>query len=302
MDPLAERLRQQREHLGKTTRELAHETKIREPYIDALERGRYDVLPAVYVRSFIRTLASALEIPPSEVSRLMQETFDEESASSSRLPAYQPPPVKHREQQISFAGAVQAPRLTPLSLIIVGAFILAAGIWWFIIRDPEPISNTLSGDIVDVDAHQTGIAAGDSIILTAIASDTAWLSITMDNARTQQTLLFPDGEYRWSAMKSFVVSIGNSGSVQFLRNGSPLPIFGRSGEAVREVTITRTNVTASNTAYRPPIPVAAKIKPPVTQPLARPKAQIQKKPTASPTRKKIERDLITPAPPQPIRR
>ncbi|MBK6290472.1 MAG: helix-turn-helix domain-containing protein [Ignavibacteria bacterium] len=80
MDPLAERFRRERERLGISIRELALETKIREPYIDALERGRYDVLPAVYVRSFIRTIGTSLQIPADEIKSLMDATFDDEAA------------------------------------------------------------------------------------------------------------------------------------------------------------------------------------------------------------------------------
>ncbi|MBK7185213.1 MAG: helix-turn-helix domain-containing protein [Ignavibacteria bacterium] len=87
MDPLAERFRRERERLGISIRELALETKIREPYIDALERGRYDVLPAVYVRSFIRTIGTSLQIPADEIKSLMDATFDDEGSTSGRLPA-----------------------------------------------------------------------------------------------------------------------------------------------------------------------------------------------------------------------
>ncbi|MBK7033936.1 MAG: DUF4115 domain-containing protein [Ignavibacteria bacterium] len=323
MDPLAERFRRERERLGISIRELALETKIREPYIDALERGRYDVLPAVYVRSFIRTIGVTLQIPAEEIQSLMDATFDDESSTSGRLPAYKPQQPQ-RESQISFSNAAQ--RTTEA---------VAASM-------DKVKSVAQSPDVVDVSSSaDQSIADTDSLILTAIASDTAWISITMDGTRNQQAVLLPEGEYRWSAMEKFVVSLGNAGAIQFFRNGRPLPAFGRSGEAVREIRISRKDVTASNTTFKaPPAPAAKEpvakpavqqatkpvvntaakpVAKPVTKPVAKPVAKPAGKPVAKPTakpavkpvpkkatapvaKKKIERPLITPAPPQPIRR
>ena len=93
MDPLAQRLRSERERQGLSIKDLSVVTKIREPYIDALERGRYDVLPTVYVRSFVRTLAQAMAIPIAEVNKLMDEVFDldGEVHQPERLPRSEPP-------------------------------------------------------------------------------------------------------------------------------------------------------------------------------------------------------------------
>lgn len=364
MDPLAERFRRERERLGISIRELALETKIREPYIDALERGRYDVLPAVYVRSFIRTIGASLQIPAEEVQSMMDATFDDDSGTSGRLPAYKPQQPQ-RESQISFSNAAQrtteavtasmdkmksvaqsplqqaqqaTKKITPLTGALIVVVLLGFGLWWFVFRNSGPDTGIPEPDVVDVTSSgDQSIADTDSLVLTAIASDTAWISITMDGTRNQQAVLLPEGEYRWSAMEKFVVSLGNAGAIQFFRNGRPLPAFGRSGEAVREIRISRKDVTASNTTFKaPPAPAAkepvtkpttqqtakpaatAAAKPaakpiakPVAKPIAKPVAKPVAKPAARPapkkatapaSKKKIERPLITPAPPQPIRR
>ncbi|HLP27082.1 MAG TPA: RodZ domain-containing protein [Candidatus Didemnitutus sp.] len=356
MDPLAERFRRERERLGISIRELALETKIREPYIDALERGRYDVLPAVYVRSFIRTIGITLQIPAEEIQSLMNSTFDEDSDSSSRLPAYKPQ-QQQREPTISFSNAAQRTteavaasmdkvksvaqsplhqaqqatrKISPLAGALILTVLIGLGLWWFAFRDNEPGAGIAGPEVVDVTSSaDNGIADTDSLILTAIASDTAWISITMDGARNQQSVLLPEGEYRWSAMEKFIVSLGNAGAIQFFRNGRPLPAFGRVGEAVREIRITRKDITASNTTFKAPnVPAPKQSTPrPVVQPVAKPVASPTTKPAAKPVVKpvvksttkpavktvtkarqrapaarKIERPLITPAPPQPIRR
>lgn len=359
MNPLAERFRQERERLGISARDLALETKIREPYIEALERGRYDVLPAVYVRSFIRTIGAALHIPPEEVASLMSATFDDENDSASRLPAFKPQ-TQPRDQSVSFSNAAQrtsemvttsvdkiiqvtqsplehaqlfTSRISPVVGAVIILSVLSLGVWWFGFHKSGPDGDPSLIDIVEVGTK-------DSLVLTAIANDTAWISITMDGARTQKVVLLPEEEFRWSAMETFVVSIGNAGAVQFFRNGRPLSLFGKPGEAIREVKITRTSVDASNTAFKAPSPLppkpsastssakpagspspSAAVQKTVAKPLTKPLVNPASKPVAKPAvrtqaksapavvkkpvqaqRRKLERELITPAPPQPIRR
>ena len=362
MDPLSQRFLSERQRRGLSIRELAATTKIREPYIEALERGRYDVLPAVYVRSFIRTLGSALGIPASELASLMASTFDDQQDAGERLPAYQPTPPP-REASISLSQAAQrtsdavvasvekvraatqqpiqqlqdVSARVPRRALIGGGILLAVLLIWFVIRmiDSSSSEDAASENVLQVE-DPTAIAPTDSIILTAIAQDTAWVSITMDGTRSQQVVVLPETDYRWSAMEKFVVSIQNAGAVQFFRNETPLPVFGKAGEAVREVKITRKDVTASNTAYKPPTQQAAPPKPapkPAQAAAAKPKPAVAKKPAPTPKRgaapqrgrrqvakpqrkpqqpvrkpaatrrrQAIEQPIITPAPRQPIRR
>jgi len=171
-----------------------------------------------------------------------------------------------------------------------------------------------------------GVADTDSLTLTASVMDTAWLTITSDGVRTQQLLLVPDGEYSWTATKKFTLSVSNAGGVRFIRNGRSLPLFGGPGEAVRSVTITRTeviNASEKSTAQPAPKPVAPATKPPenkpttakpvVTPQVATKPAATSKpaatKPTASRPTQRVKRSevrsmpIITTAPPRnPIER
>jgi len=305
MDPLAERLRAERERQGRTLRELSAETKIREPFLEALENGRYDVLPAVYVRSFIRTAGAALQIPSKEIVRLMNEVFDvDDEDSGSRLPSSQQPlppkpPVKPPAKiqgTIPGKSPLRMPSLhkaawlgnlfnsstglrSPLSIamIIIACIGIIVFIWAIFLRDASEASQTNPSNadsVLDVDASQAvgvggsgqgSIAATDSIILTAESRDSAWLNITSDDKRTQQVVIVPGGEYKWSAMQRFVLSVSNAGAVTFSRNGEQLKPFGKNGEAVRSVVITRKDVKTSSSVVRPPTkPVPAAPRPQIT--------------------------------------
>jgi hypothetical protein len=172
-------------------------------------------------------------------------------------------------QQIHDASS----RIPRVAVIGIGVALLAVLLWLTLrMFDSSSTQEQASEDVLTV-TEDGSIAPTDSIILTAVAQDTAWVSITMDGTRSQQVVVVPETEYRWSAMEKFVVSIQNAGAVQFFRNEAPLPVFGKAGEAVREVKITRKDVTASNTAYKPPTQQQPPPKP-ATKPAPKPAQQV----------------------------
>lgn len=287
----------ERERQRRTLRELSTETKIREPYLAALEEGRYDVLPTVYMRSFVRTYATALHIPADELKTLIDEVFEHDDgiAAADRFPAHrrqsQPDRPKPQPQQRSTQPSL--PQISPSAIrwLLVGALVLFAGVmgWYFFVRDTTPAttSHTDTTNVVEIDANDATTPAvsasgeeveADSLILTATVSDTAWLNITMDGKRTQQVVVTPGMELRWSAQNKFVLSLGNAGALQFYRNGEQLKPFGKKGDVVRSVVITKTDIISSSTAWR---------------------SSTSTKPATKPA---TERPAITTAPPQRIQR
>ncbi len=282
MDALAQRLRSERERQGLSVRDLAVVTKIREPYIHAVERGAYDVLPAVYVRSFVRTLGTSLGIPSREINDLMEEVFDIEDEAQDRIPRSKPPEPERPDilastvnvagqalssgaQKASQALIQSVDRLKGLGtpsffqdrpraiLWAAGALllvVLVAGGWWLFSGDGNDTAlDGPPGNEIDVGGLVDSLMeeSADSIMLHAEVLDTAWLTITMDGARTQQLTVYPGTEHDWSAAEYFKLSISNAGGIRFTRDGKLLPLFGQRGQAVREVVITRTDVRSSTT-------------------------------------------------------
>lgn len=268
MDQLAQRLQQERLRRGLSIFELSERTKIREPYIQALESGTYNVLPAVYVRSFIRTLGTELGIAPSEITRLIAQCIDSEAgqlAARQRQASDVPPIESQRERRpdpfltfVSEARSQVKQRSAELTTsllrdvrmrrwIAVGLVALSAAGWWYWKDSGNVPAASVPAEIVDV----TGTDEQDSLVLTAVATDTAELTLTIDGSRSFKAMLVPNDEYRWSAMKRFTISnIFNAGALQFSRDGKPLPIYGKRGEVLRELVITRSEITASNSSVR----------------------------------------------------
>ncbi len=341
MDPLATRLRAERERQGLSVRDVSVVTKIREPYIEAIERGRYDVLPAVYVRSFVKTIATSLGIPDAETRRLADEVFEgnEEALRLPRsIPPQQPPPGL--ESTVQKAGEVMSatvakatevvgdqfkrlralrppgfftdrPRfimllalLGAVALVVVFVMLIASG------GEDESTGQSAPDSAAAVTVTDQSSEGGsgsplDSMHLTAEVMDTSWITITMDGMRTQQQVLAPGNEYEWVANEKFVINVTNAGGVRFFRDGEPLPLFGKRGEAVRSVRITRTDVVSSaqtsagQRRISSPTPTPTAQPAPTRTPPPQPRSANRQN-----TRKRNSRPnipIITPAPTRPPR-
>jgi len=278
MDPIAERIKSAREDQGRTLRELAIATKIREPYIEAIENGRYDVLPAVYVKSFIRTVALSLGISSVEINALMDDVFDSHNESSDRLRATNAAspasshisPLKEVTKLTTTAVNASVDGLKTIAggansfisrrlLIVIGIAVLlvaGVGLWKLLSGDETLSTNTTDPNSIPElnvsDAISGNSIEADSIILTARVIDTVWLTITMDGKTTNQSVFMPGDKPRWSAKDNFQISLSNAGGVEFSRNGSALPMFGRPGEAVRLIQITQKEAITSAHAFKSP--------------------------------------------------
>lgn len=82
----------------------------------------------------------------------------------------------------------------------------------------------------------------DSLLLEAVAIDTAWIRIEIDGTKSEEILMKPEMEMKWKAGEYFLINQGNVGAVNFKRNGELLEPFGNRGTVVRNVKITRNEV------------------------------------------------------------
>lgn len=73
----------QEERLRKnlTIEEVSSSTKIREDFLEAIEKGEYDKLPSpAYATGFVRNYARFLDLPEDETLAIFRREFDEEKA------------------------------------------------------------------------------------------------------------------------------------------------------------------------------------------------------------------------------
>lgn len=277
MNPLSERLRSRREELTLSVREISARTRIRPNVINALEEGNFDILPRVYITSFIKNYGALLEIPDEELDELWKASGldipkqDNSNFSLSNVlspnkePVAPPAATFVSGNTIKPKDKIKPVQASPkiINLIIYSALILgvaAVAYYYFFKETPKPPRQ--AGELVPAsdirDSNEEGgllnklfdEPSKDSIILEATATDSVWLTMNADGTKSDQLLMTPGMQRRWSAKTQFVLSLGNAGALDLTRNNVPLPQLGKKGTALRYVKITATEVSTSSSPYK----------------------------------------------------
>lgn len=268
---LGELLHQRRTSLGLTLEDLQNRTKIRGKYLEAIERGDFDVIPGdVYLRGFIRSIAGELGIDPGEAMQAyyqdlgQQATLAEEPKAPEEKPPARPIAAKTEEQprrprSESRVRRNLLPAMVAFGLIIV----IVAGAWYWstYLRSPKtpvvepPIVNQSPGGtenqqppakpIVEVTLQNPGetspsylVKPGPLQVTLTAEGGRCWISIVSDG-QSQQTTLDPRSPETTTisvqANQQVTFQAGNPAVLHLVINGKDQGIIG--GQVPRNISI-----------------------------------------------------------------
>jgi transcriptional regulator with XRE-family HTH domain len=250
--------------------DISDRTKIRVNFLSAIEDDNYEVLPPVYIRSFVKSYAQALRIPyidiVSQIDTILnlqkpKELFIQPSVETSEPDDSQMIKKANGNQMTRNKYSVKQSRVNLINYSIYSGLILAAiALIYFSIfsgKNGDNRSDLLGVESADTtnineDKEENGglfsfldKSESDSLVLEAVAVDTVWLRIDMDGKYSTGVTMYPEMKMRWSAMKYFIISLGNAGGVTFYRNGSKLEPFGKKGIVIRNLKITADKTESS---------------------------------------------------------
>lgn len=260
------RLRAAREARGLSYQDVEDATRIRARYLEALETGRYDVMPGgeAQVRGFLRRYAAFLNISPEEVIALYEREIHREALLPSPAPAPAPAPSLKR----SPAPAVRPTSPERLSrrrlpvlallglLVLVGA--LALGAVWLATRSeqvvpgsrptptagiprpavfPSPIVTAMLASPTPVSAPAatpTFPVSTSGVTLTLEAREHVWVRVTVDGFTAFEGMLSPGAPQTWVGQQMVIVETGNGAGVVAVVNGQTQgPLCGRGEVCAR---------------------------------------------------------------------
>ncbi|MDH3251444.1 MAG: DUF4115 domain-containing protein [Ignavibacteria bacterium] len=266
MDRFAAELRSAREARDISLADIAATTLINIHYLEEMEKGNFSILPQTYIRAFIREYASAIGHDPDETLR----KYDAAQKEDHNLRHPEPVPAVHEPGERPGAAAL----LTPLrdfsrvvkpwltlvririGLIVLAVAVLGTVLWNTLRTDSSHDIAETPFQTVIKDNEQRIVPAGegsqlagrtrapeDSLFLTARTIDTVWVQITVDNLEPQDYIFYPNGKMSWSATRRFLITLGNAGGVEFTLNKKNLGTFGNRGVVVRNLELTRQNLS-----------------------------------------------------------
>ncbi|MEX1138309.1 MAG: helix-turn-helix domain-containing protein [Bacteroidota bacterium] len=242
--------------------DISAATRINLKFLEALEEGNFAMLPQTYVRAFIREYADAVGLDPKSMLKKYEAIHHPKQSSEKEKDTHPASPAKP-----SSPAAQQDGSLKPVlafakqNALFVGFVLVVAVFVVYLFRQtsdvntPSTIAETPFDNVVRENAaaqppEETPVslpavtrpAAVDSLSLVMTTTDSVWMTITLDDARTLEYLFPPGRRGSWTAKESFTLTMGNAGGAAFVLNGKDLGSLGRPGAVIRNVRVSAANL------------------------------------------------------------
>ena len=254
MDELCRTLRAARERAGLTIEEISARTKIGATTLRALENGEYERLPGdFYTRTFLRTYAKELQLPPGDVLReydlvrapaqpVVADTHADdipdadslytswtESAASWRKSNAWPTAVFAALLLAVIAMAwrpgARTPAADPGAVATTG---VTAGVAHHAPETVAPAAVGMSGRTEAVVQASASATRGLTVEIHPTAD--VWVTASTDGTRKVYKLLKAGDHVTVEADREIAFRVGNAGAFAYTINGAPGKPIGKDGE------------------------------------------------------------------------
>jgi cytoskeletal protein RodZ len=325
MTPLHTLLRQLRERKGLSIDQVTDVTKIRQKVLYSLEQGHYTSLPAIYIKSFLKTYGSFLGIPDEEISARIEnevlpliKTIEIPKSTTSSLSLQ---PIEYTQNEsittsvkklvVDKIRATSPNQKRTLSLPVILSYTAIIGLvillfmYFFDKKKEIPFTSDSVADSLQSETttkkeplsklftFMNKDYPSDSLILELKAIDSVWISITIDNKKTEDIVLLPQQGRRFSAVSQYTLSTNNSKKLIARRNGKDIQLAkSNKGGAVRNIKITETKVTSSSSLWQTDVDQKKTESNTTSTSTTKPKKETTS--SSTPKKKKSEREVSRP--------
>ncbi len=260
---IGKRLKEAREQAGISIQDIASSTRINIKFLKEIEQGIVPDVPETYLRAFVKAFAEQVERDPAE---FLKEYFAVEAPppppreEPEGRPVVEPgnrkpPPRKVTVKESQSSSQRQVKVLFVISAAMIGTL----GILIFFLRDSRPdrpVQEIPFSDVIkeressqpaqNVHADSASeknpalkSSASDTLRLDAVASESVWVHIVIDNALTKEYVLTPKRRLQWKGKKSFLISVGNVSAIALTLNGVKLDALGIPQKPATNVLLSR---------------------------------------------------------------
>ena len=218
---------------GVSLEELSRTTRVGQGYLQALEAGEFEKLPApVFTKGFIRAYCVALAEPADEALSRYREFMGSAPAEPALALTLRP---KSRGR---------GPVLVSLVLLValgLGLFVLTLGLQGRL-RGPAAAQRATplaTKSAAPAAAKPPGPVEPSRARLVARATEQTWVRVKMDDGTVlHEGLLLAGATREWVvSTKRFVLTVGNAGGLTLELNGQPIPSLGARGAVIQNLVI-----------------------------------------------------------------
>jgi cytoskeletal protein RodZ len=262
LEQFGDELAQARLAKGISLIDISAETRINLKFLEAIERGQFQILPQTYVRAFLREYALSLSLDPNDILQRYNSIQQEGRSRKSDEVATEEISIQTRISTGDIKK--QLLKLSPLQrnlafgiflVVIVVLVIVLANMnkesdsikpvveipFDRVIRESEAASIPLPSAAVDSVPVFKSLQK-DSLRLEITTSDSVWISLLIDDTQGSEYLFSPNRKRMWVAKERFAVTMGNAGGATFRLNGKDIGSLGKRGAVVRNSILTEANL------------------------------------------------------------
>jgi len=267
-ETLGKYLKSQRESKKISVREVAKNTRVREPILTALEEDQLHLLPpATYVKGFLLAYAKYLGLDQNDVLLRYERVLKGESPPPPSIPSPRPkpesppPPTSKPKQKM--------PWNTKQTWVVAGVIVVSFVVLYLFSPYAKRPTETTPGKPVEEKsstvspppvaarppvpegkpsvqekkpltpsapvAATTSVQEKKAISLQLKAIEETWLSAQADDQPGKEMILKPGEGTTFEASGRILMKLGNAGGVDLVLNGKSLGKFGKSGEVLNLV-------------------------------------------------------------------
>jgi len=262
LEQFGEELAQARSAKGISLLDISAETRINLKFLEAIERGQFQILPQTYIRAFLREFAISINLDPIEVLQNYDSIQQEgRSRKSDEIV------TQHASPQMGISGGDIKNRLSTLSPLqrnlAFGIFLIVVVVLVVILANMKKESESINpvteipfdrvireseaASILPLSARADSVPVvkaqrKDSLRLEINTLDSVWISLLIDDTKGAEYLFGPNRKRVWAAKERFIVTMGNAGGATFRLNGKNIGPLGKSGAIVRSFVLTEANL------------------------------------------------------------
>ncbi|OGF50108.1 MAG: hypothetical protein A2231_10405 [Candidatus Firestonebacteria bacterium RIFOXYA2_FULL_40_8] len=210
------RLLKEREYKGLSKEKVSDDLKIQVRFIDALEKGNFDIIPGeAYVKAFIKTYGDYLGLD----GRALLDEYKNWKKPVATVPVdifihHQKIRDKRKRIPVKF-------EITPE----IKVFTLAVLIFIFFIMMIFAVKSCVNSKSKNDSSAKLESSTMPPLILEAeVVTDDCWFEITKDNEAPIKGQYMKGYTHEWSANEAFYIKVGNKYNMRLVFNGKPVPI------------------------------------------------------------------------------
>jgi cytoskeletal protein RodZ len=262
---IGERLRAARLERGVSLEDIASASRINLKFLKDIEEGIEPNVPRTYLRAFVKAYAERVNIDVDDILRQMQmPEGGSPTVSASASPASPSMAIPASSSQTSLPVQVHntqssQKQIKPLLTLVV---ILLAGLILYVVwlrsdRNERSVQEISFNDVVkEHEAKMQGakpsldssaqVLAGknqpakfDSLDLEAVASESVWVHLVVDQGSPKEYMMTKFSHLHWKGKSSFLLSLGNPAGISLTLNGQKVEIPRKDNAPVKNMTLSR---------------------------------------------------------------